>query len=156
VLLTGDIEAAQERALLAAYGPSGLRAELMLAPHHGSGTSSSAEFLEAVAPTYAIAQLGFRNRYGHPAQRVEARYRAAGIALLRSDRDGAIVLTYAKGREPRLERSRIDDRRYWRVRLPDDPAIAPSSRRPSPTPRRAPARPRASTGTPSARRVARA
>ncbi len=156
VLLTGDIEAAQERALVAAYGPDGLRSELMLAPHHGSGTSSSVEFLEAVAPTHAIAQLGFRNRYGHPAQRVEARYRAAGIALLRSDRDGAIVLTYAPGREPRLERSRIDDRRYWRVRLPDDPAIAPSSPRPSPTPRRAPAQQRASTGTPSVRRVARA
>jgi competence protein ComEC len=156
VLLTGDIEAAQERALVAAYGPGGLRSELMLAPHHGSGTSSSPEFLEAVAPAHAIAQLGFRNRYGHPAQRVEARYRAAGIALLRSDRDGAIVLTYAPGREPRLERTRIDDRRYWRVRLPDDAAIAPSSPRPSPTPRRAPARQRASTGTPSARRAARA
>lgn len=156
VLLTGDIEAAQERALVAAYGAHGLRADLMLAPHHGSNTSSSTEFLEAVAPAHAIAQIGFRNRYGHPAPRVDARYRSAGIALLRSDRDGAIVLTYAPGREPRLERSRIDDRRYWRVRLPDDPAIAPSSPRPSPTPRRAPARQRTSTGTPSARRVARA
>ncbi|MCZ7558828.1 MAG: DNA internalization-related competence protein ComEC/Rec2 [Burkholderiaceae bacterium] len=164
VLLTGDIEAAQERALVAAYGSAGLRSDLMLAPHHGSGTSSSAEFLAAVAPAHAIAQLGYRNRFGHPAARVDARYRDAGIALLRSDRDGAITLSYAPRQAPLLRRSRIDDRRYWRVRLPDDliggraaaPAIAPSSRRPSPRPPRAPGRPPASTGTRRARRAARA
>jgi len=164
VLLTGDIEAGQERALVAAYGPRGLRSDLMLAPHHGSGTSSSAEFLATVAPAHAIAQLGYRNRFGHPAARVDARYREAGIALLRSDRDGAITLSYAPRQAPLLQRSRIDDRRYWRVRLPDDliggraaaPAIAPSSRRPSPRPPRAPGRPPASTGTRRARRAARA
>ena len=183
VLLTGDVEAAQERALVARYGAHGLRSDLMLAPHHGSGTSSSAEFLAAVAPVYAIAQLGYRNRFGHPAARVAARYRDAGIALLRSDRDGAIVVDYEPGRAARLARSRIDDRRYWRVRLADDasllddagrradaaprvpatvppaappaaPATAPSSPRRSPRPRRAPAQRRASTGTASARRVA--
>lgn len=126
VLLTGDIEAAQERALVAAYGAAALRSDLMLAPHHGSGTSSSAEFLAAVAPAHAIAQLGYRNRFGHPAARVDARYREAGIALLRSDRDGAITLTYAREQAPRLQRSRIDDRRYWRVRLPDDLAATPA------------------------------
>lgn len=156
VLLTGDIEAGQERALVAHYGAEGLRADLMLAPHHGSGTSSSPEFLGAIAPAHAIAQVGYRNRFRHPAERVVARYRAAGIALLRSDRDGAIVLHYAAGRTPTLERSRIDDRRYWRIRLEDDPLIVRSSHRPSPTPRRAPAPPRASTGTRSTRRVARA
>lgn len=158
VLLTGDIEAAQERALVTAYGPAGLRADLVLAPHHGSGTSSSAEFLAAVAPAHAIAQLGYRNRFGHPAARVDARHREAGIALLRSDRDGAITLTFAKGQPPRLERSRIDDRRYWRVRLADDfagsPATAPSSRRPPPRPRHEPGRQRASTGRRPARPVA--
>ncbi|HMM51986.1 MAG TPA: DNA internalization-related competence protein ComEC/Rec2 [Burkholderiaceae bacterium] len=176
VLLTGDIEAAQERALVAAYGSAGLRSELMLAPHHGSATSSSAELLAAVAPAHAIAQLGYRNRFGHPAARVQARYREAGIAVLRSDRDGAITLTYAPGQAPLVQRARVDDRRYWRVRLTDDlneagaenrdadaagepgarpapkpagkPATAPSSRRRLPRPRRAPGRPPASTGTP--------
>jgi len=173
VLLTGDIEAAQEREMLAAYGADGLRVDLMLAPHHGSRTSSSAELLAAAAPAHAIAQLGYRNRFGHPAAAVSQRYRDAGITLLRSDRDGAIVLDYAPRREPRLVRSRIDDRRYWRVRLADDagpangdggrvdrdagaPATAPSSPRPSPRPRRAPAQPPANTGTPSTRRAARA
>ena len=161
VLLTGDIEAGQEQALVQRYGEEGLGADLMLAPHHGSGTSSSAAFLAAVRPRHAIAQVGYRNRFGHPAARVAERYRAAGITLLRSDRDGAIALQYAVGREPRLARSRIDDRRYWRVRLVDDstgagslPATARSSRRPSPTPRRAPARQPASIGTRSARRAA--
>ncbi|HQX26048.1 MAG TPA: DNA internalization-related competence protein ComEC/Rec2 [Pseudomonadota bacterium] len=120
VLLTGDIETAQEREMVAVHGADGLAADLMLAPHHGSRTSSSAELLAAVAPTHAIAQVGYRNRFGHPAAAVALRYRNAGIALLRSDRDGAIVLDYAPGREPRLARSRIDDRRYWRVRVADD------------------------------------
>ncbi len=159
VLLTGDIEAAQERALVARLGAAGLRADLMLAPHHGSATSSSTEFLQAVAPSFVVAQLGYRNRFGHPAPRVAQRYRAAGIPLLRSDRDGAVVLEFAPGRAPRLERSRVDDRRYWRVRLADDLAAAdvatdaaaptaPSSRRRPPRPRRAPAPPLPSTGTP--------
>lgn len=156
VLLTGDIEASQERELVGLYGDAGLRADLMLAPHHGSSTSSSAAFLAAVAPAHAIAQVGFRNRFGHPPERVVERYRASGIALLRSDRDGAITLRYAVGRAPALERSRVDDRRYWRIRLEDEPVTARSSPRPSPRPRRAPARPPASRGTPSVRRAARA
>jgi competence protein ComEC len=171
VLLTGDIEAGQERLLVQHYGDDGLRADLMLAPHHGSSTSSSARFLAAVRPRHAIAQVGFRNRFGHPAAKVVERYRAAGIPLLRSDRDGAIVLDYAVGQQPRLARSRVDDRRYWRIRLVDDPAspgeavvpaargraaqdaTARSSRRPSPRPRPAPARRPANTGTRPARRA---
>jgi competence protein ComEC len=163
VLLTGDIEAGQERTLVQHYGEAGLRADLMLAPHHGSGTSSSAAFLAAVRARHAIAQVGYRNRFGHPADKVVERYRAAGITLLRSDRDGAITLQYVAGREPQLARSRIDDRRYWRVRLADDPAApaasaatARSSPRPSPRPRPVPARRPASTGRPPVRRAARA
>ncbi|MBN9461141.1 MAG: DNA internalization-related competence protein ComEC/Rec2 [Burkholderiales bacterium] len=120
LLLTGDIEAAQERSLLARHGAPGLAADLMLAPHHGSGGSSSAPFLEAVAARHAIVQAGYRNRFRHPAERALTRYRDAGIAVLRSDRDGAIVAHYAVGRAPRIERTRIEDRRYWRIRLPDD------------------------------------
>ena len=77
-LLVGDIERAQEGQLLtrAAASPldSALGADLLLVPHHGSKTSSTAEFLAAVHPQTAVVQTGYRNRYGHPAPVVVRRY----------------------------------------------------------------------------------
>jgi len=91
VLLPGDIGRDQERTLVSrhAAGLIDLRAHVLLVPHHGSRTSSSDPFLDAVQPRIAVAQLGWRNRYGHPAAEVEARYLARGIKWLRSDRCGA-------------------------------------------------------------------
>ncbi len=157
VLLAGDLEAGQERALIERFGAESLRADLLLVPHHGSNSSSSAAFLAAVAPRHAIVQNGYRNRFRHPADRVVARYRSAAIEILRSDRDGAITIDYAPASAPRIARSRVDDRRYWRVRVADEElVIAPSTPRRSTTPRRAPGRRRASRGTPPTRRSARA
>jgi competence protein ComEC len=62
VLLTGDIEAAQEPRCCAPASPA---SRLLLAPHHGSRTSSSAAFLAAVAPRTVVVQAGYRNRFGH-------------------------------------------------------------------------------------------
>ena len=87
VLLTGDIEAAQEAALVVDRAP--LRSVALMVPHHGSKTSSSAAFLDAVAPRLAFVQAGYRSRFGHPAPAVVARYEARGIALRRSDSCGA-------------------------------------------------------------------
>lgn len=114
VLLAGDIEAAQERSLVASSAAS-LPADLLLAPHHGSATSSSAAFLQAVSPAWAIFQVGYRNRFRHPADRVVRRYEAAGIALLRSDHDGAITVRLRAGAPPVIERYRRDSDRYWRL-----------------------------------------
>ncbi len=88
LLLTGDIEAAQEAALVAHYGKA-LRSQVLLVPHHGSRTSSTEAFVLAVAPGTALVQAGYRSRYGHPAPQVQARYRVLRVALLRSDRCGA-------------------------------------------------------------------
>jgi len=90
LLLTGDIEAAQEAALLARAGAA-LRSQVLLVPHHGSKTSSTEAFIGAVAPGTALVQAGYRSRFGHPAPEVEARYRALGVELHRSDRCGAWV-----------------------------------------------------------------
>ncbi len=87
-LLTGDIEAAQEAALVAAQGAA-LRSDLLLVPHHGSRTSSTAAWLAAVAPRVAVVQAGYRSRFGHPAPEVQARYLDSGIAFVRTDRCGA-------------------------------------------------------------------
>ncbi|MBL8345558.1 MAG: DNA internalization-related competence protein ComEC/Rec2 [Rubrivivax sp.] len=114
VLLTGDIEAAQEAALRERDGAR-LRARVLLVPHHGSRTSSTPAFIETVAPELALAQAGYRSRFGHPAPDVVARYETRGIALARSDRCGA--LTLAPGGEARCEREAA--RRYWHHRADD-------------------------------------
>jgi len=88
LLLTGDIEAAQEAALVSRLGAS-LRSDVLLVPHHGSRTSSTADFLRAVQPHTALVQAGYRGRFGHPAADVQARYRAMAIELRRSDACGA-------------------------------------------------------------------
>jgi competence protein ComEC len=107
VLLAGDIEAAQEAALLAADAAA-LRADVLLVPHHGSRTSSTAAFLDAVRPAVAVVQAGYRNRFNHPAPAVMARYAERGIPVVRSDRCGAWTW---QGGGQRCERARV--RRYW-------------------------------------------
>ena len=87
-LLTGDLERAQEQRLVAEHGAA-LASDVMLVPHHGSKTSSSAGFLDAVAPRIALVQAGYRNRFGHPAAEVLARYQARGIAVVDSAHCGA-------------------------------------------------------------------
>ena len=108
LLLTGDIEAAQEAALLARHGDT-LRADLLLVPHHGSRTSSTAAFLAAVQPRLAVVQAGYRSRYGHPAADVLARYRQAGIAVQRSDECGAWI----QPAQAEAVCQRDVARRYW-------------------------------------------
>ena len=69
-----------------------LGAEVLKVPHHGSKTSSSAEFLDAVRPQYAVFSLGQRNRYRFPSGAVVERYRERECRILRTDRLGAIRL----------------------------------------------------------------
>lgn len=124
LLLTGDIESAQEAALVARGAPDSLAVPFLMLPHHGSRTSSSGELLRAVRPQLAIAQVGYRSRFGHPARPVRERLAGAGIALVRSDDCGAwqwggtprsAALAPAPerpGRDPgRCERHQ--HRRYW-------------------------------------------
>jgi len=114
MLLTGDIERGAE-AELARSGPA--QADVLLVPHHGSRTSSSAEFLAAVRPRHAIAPVGYRSRFGHPHPEVLARYAAAGLAPLRTDRDGAVTVRLTPG-APTLEAERARRARYWHVPPP--------------------------------------
>ncbi|MBF8176979.1 MAG: DNA internalization-related competence protein ComEC/Rec2 [Burkholderiaceae bacterium] len=110
VLLPGDIEARQEAELVANQGDN-LRAHILLAPHHGSGTSSTEPFLRAVDPQYAVFQVGYRNRYRHPKQEVYDRYGALGISRLRSDDTGAISLRFAQ--QMQVSDYRSEHARYW-------------------------------------------
>ena len=98
ILFTGDIGRKVELKLVESGVDIG--AEIVKVPHHGSKTSSSAEFLDAVRPQYAIFSLGQRNRYRFPSEEVVARYRERGCHVLRTDQLGAIRL-------------RTDGRRCW-------------------------------------------
>jgi competence protein ComEC len=108
MLLTGDIERAAELSLLKMA-----KAEVLLVPHHGSKTSSSAEFVAAAAPRWAVVPAGYRNRFGHPAREVLARYREAGVRVLRTDLDGAVSVILKSELEIGAERARAP--RYWRA-----------------------------------------
>jgi len=113
-LLAGDIEKGSERALLERYGKDGkLAADMLSVPHHGSGTSSTPEFVAAVSPRLAVFSVGYRNRFGHPRADVWARY--ADAERVRTDEAGAVGIRFADGRMA-LERARVSGRRYWHGR----------------------------------------
>ncbi len=127
VLLAGDIEAPQERALLARAAER-LRADVLLAPHHGSGTSSTPAFLDAVSPRVALFQVGYRNRYRHPKAEVVARYDERGIRVLRSDSAGAVALRL-DGRTLDIEAA-CATARYWSSRHCGDARMSFANDRP--------------------------
>ncbi len=87
ILLPADIEERAERALLD-HVPNQLRADVLIAPHHGSKTSSSPAFLEAIQPQWTLFSLGDHNRFHHPSPRVWHRYREAGVHCWRTDECG--------------------------------------------------------------------
>jgi competence protein ComEC len=95
-MLTGDIERRAENRLCTV--PGLLPAGLLKAPHHGSGTSSTEGFVRRVSPGLAVVQVGERNRYGHPDPETLDRLEAAGATVMRTDVDGAVVVTFRRGR----------------------------------------------------------
>ena len=112
VLIPGDIERRAEAELVARVGARA-KTTLLIAPHHGSRTSSSEVLLDAVQPATVAFTSGYRNRFGHPKAEVVERYRARSVDTLRSDRDGALLVDFAQGRMS-VTRWRAAERRYWR------------------------------------------
>ncbi|MDB5812274.1 MAG: internalization-related competence protein ComEC/Rec2 [Betaproteobacteria bacterium] len=123
ILLAADIEQKSEREMLASAGDK-LRAQILLVPHHGSRTSSSADFVSRVNPDIALVAAGFRNRFGHPKDDVLERYRMLGTRIYRTDLDGALLIEMG-GDAINVQRYRALYRRYWHSALenpdlPDD------------------------------------
>lgn len=94
----------------------------LLAPHHGSRTSSSPSLVQALAPRWAVVQAEYRSRYGHPVPEVVQRYEAIGAAVVQSARCGAAHWRSASPEKLVCERERA--RRYWDVHVAD-PSPAP-------------------------------
>ncbi|HET7650449.1 MAG TPA: DNA internalization-related competence protein ComEC/Rec2 [Gammaproteobacteria bacterium] len=115
-LLVGDLMKAGEERLIALH-PHELSAEVLVAPHHGSNSSSSRSFVDAVAPKYVLFPVGYRNRWHFPKPAVIARYRASGALLADTVHDGAIELSFRQGRAPVITgRWRKDAARFWTMR----------------------------------------
>ena len=113
ILLTGDAEGAEEDWLLA-HAPGALAADVLKVGHHGSGTSTTTAFLEAVRPRIALVSVGAHNSYGHPDPAVMSALAASGATVLRTDRLGTIVLRtdgHALEVEAQGMRWRLPDRR---------------------------------------------
>src|SRR5260221_10717998 len=93
------------------------RSDVMLVPHQGSRSSSTVDFIAAVAPRWAVVPVGYRSRFGHPSGEVLERYRAEGAHILRTDLDGAVrIRLMNKGVQVNTERHSTP--RYWRAPLP--------------------------------------
>jgi len=92
VLLTGDAERDEERRIVDRFG-GGIRADVLTVGHHGSGTSSSAIFLDAVRPRVALVSVGAGNHYGHPSPLVLRSFGDRRVPLLRTDQDGTVVVS---------------------------------------------------------------
>ena len=95
LLATGDAELVSETEMLANNrGGRRLRSDVYLVGHHGSASSSSAAFLAAVRPSFAVISCGAGNDYGHPKESVLTRLRQAGAEIFRTDRQGDIVFWF--------------------------------------------------------------
>ncbi len=126
ILLTGDIEKEAEQALLAAslqanidatlgdaFLTNNLKSDVLIAPHHGSKTSSTPEFIAAVGAKHTIFTVGYLNRFKHPKPLIVERYEASGAALYRSDYAGALLLNFNPSQGIQIERWRNTHRKYW-------------------------------------------
>lgn len=107
--LSGDLDAERETRL--ALAQPQLRADLLLAPHHGSASSSSPVLLNTLRPSVALVQSGYRNRFGHPAPVVRDRYNARGMRWVTSPQCGAALWRSDEPLSVHCHRDAV--RRYW-------------------------------------------
>ncbi len=111
ILLTGDIEEQAESWLVKSYGKQ-LQADVMVAPHHGSKTSSSFHFLEQVRPKVVLLPVGYLNRFGFPHEEVLQRYRDIGTQLFNTAKTGAITVRLTR-KLTEIETWRNKHGKYW-------------------------------------------
>ncbi|AFJ02437.1 hypothetical protein Q7C_1287 [Methylophaga frappieri] len=118
LLLTGDIEAISEHRLVKRFG-SQLAASVLVVPHHGSRSSSTAAFIDAVSPDIALFANGFANRFGFPAAQVKQRYAKRHILTWQTANSGALLLRFDAQSDRRPVEWRRHQRRLWTATATD-------------------------------------
>ena len=112
VLLPGDIEKVAEHSLLQYY-PNKLKAEVLIAPHHGSKTSSTNEFISAVQPRYVFYPIGYKNRFGFPKLEVINRYSKKRVIGYNSANHGALSILFNRVQPAKVISHRQGTKNYW-------------------------------------------
>jgi competence protein ComEC len=112
LLLTGDIEAQAEQILLENQADK-LKSDVMIAPHHGSKTSSTDALIEAVNVKHVIFTVGYLNRFKHPKPEIINRYQSNGATRYRSDHHGALIVDFMRESPLQINAWRTVYRRYW-------------------------------------------
>jgi competence protein ComEC len=114
VLLPGDIERSAELSLLKSTDLSRQPIDLLIAPHHGSKTSSTRELVQRLAPKHVVFSAGYRHQFGHPHNSVEKRYRQVGSQLWNTGEQGAITFSWLSTGELQVSAARDKQKRWWR------------------------------------------
>lgn len=110
MLLAGDIEQRVEQQILPVLKP----VDILLAPHHGSNSSSSSAWVKATRPSWLISSAGFKNRYRHPDALILARYRALGAQLANTAEQGALKISINPAGDYHLISSRAQRDAFYR------------------------------------------
>ncbi|HAF01469.1 MAG TPA: DNA internalization-related competence protein ComEC/Rec2 [Methylophilaceae bacterium] len=118
ILIPGDAEKRAEYWMLE-QDASILKSNVLVAPHHGSKTSSTQGFIEAVAPQYVIFTNGYLNRFGHPKPLIEQRYLQNHVQIYRSDYSGAVQMVFNQHQTPAVSAWRKAYPRYWHDQYPE-------------------------------------
>jgi competence protein ComEC len=129
ILLTGDIEKEAEKVLLEdalqanIHETSGdvvlnskLKSDVIIVPHHGSKTSSTVNFVQAVGAKHSIFTVGYLNRFKHPKPMIEKRFEESGAHIYRSDNQGAILLDFTRNAPLKIDAWRQLRPKYWHGR----------------------------------------
>ena len=114
ILLPGDIERSGELALLEMGLLDNSALDLLVAPHHGSKTSSINAFVRRLAPEHVVFSAGYRHQFGHPHSSVENRYRETGSKLWNTGEQGAVTFSWLPNGVLQVSAARNAQRRWWR------------------------------------------
>jgi len=115
ILLPGDVTHKVESMLVRSH-ENKINADVLIAPHHGSKTSSTVKFIDAVSPQIVIFSTGHLNRWNMPHKQVKERYQKQGISMLNTADVGSILITFSQkhGSNPiSIETQRQDERPFW-------------------------------------------
>jgi competence protein ComEC len=113
ILLPGDIEKEGER-FLSQNHQIGLKSTILVAPHHGSATSSTEEFIAKVEPRYVVFPVGYQNRFHFPNKKIIARYQDTNATLINTSKTGAITFEFnSREGSVNLKPFRDEVRRFW-------------------------------------------
>ena len=117
IAITGDIQKVAENDLLENLfesTPEKLKSEVITVPHHGSKTSSTTAFIDAVSPQIGLITAGYRSRFGHPKAEVKKRYESRGVALMNTVDHGAIQLNFpANENQINTKSYRLENHGFW-------------------------------------------